>query len=222
MIGYIYKTTIKDSNSSLNLHYYIGKRQKKEFDKSYYGSGRILRDYLKNNSENNLKVEIIYKAESVEELNNKEKEFISKFINDEKCLNIASGGIGGDTFSFLSNEEKEVRIEKLKKSAKEVWEKLSEDEKSQKMKNQIKNRKTWGNKGKKFDDEWKENISLSLKKKYAEDKSLADEKARIMRERRDDAEWKRKLSEGQKRRWSRKEEVEKQRERMINYRRKNG
>lgn len=222
MIGYIYKTTIEDSNSSLNLHYYIGKRQKKEFDKNYYGSGKILKDYLKNKPENNLKVEIIYKAESVEELNNKEKEFINKFIDDEKCLNIASGGIGGDTFSFLSNEEKEIRIEKLKKSAKEVWEKLSEDEKSQKMKNQIKNRKTWGNKGKKFDDKWKENISLSLKKKYAEDKSFADEKARIMRERRDDAEWKRKLSEGQKRRWSRKEEVEKQRERMINYRRKNG
>lgn len=164
MIGYIYITYINDPSSRLNGCYYIGKRQKEEFDKYYVGSGKIIKDYLKNHSKNNLECEIIDIAETIDELNFLEKEYISSVINKEKCLNIAEGGTGGDTFSGLSEEEKKILREKSSKASKMMWSFRTDEERRKCIMNMVNKRTFWGNKGKKFSDEWKKHQSEGLKK----------------------------------------------------------
>ncbi len=108
MFGYIYKTTIKNKESSLDGCYYIGKRQKSEFDKNYYGSGKILKDY--------------------------EKKYISKFINDDRNINIASGGIGGNVMFGMSEELKDSYRRRISEAQKTRWSKMTELEKSETVK----------------------------------------------------------------------------------------
>ena len=109
MFGYIYKTT-----NLINKKIYIGKHVGC-FDESYKGSGKILRYAIEKYGIDNFKTEMIFKCESLEELNEKEKEFIKYYKQKYKrnCYNIASGGDGGDVY-YYNEYEKKLFIEKMK------------------------------------------------------------------------------------------------------------
>lgn len=92
MFGYIYKTTYL-----IDGRVYIGKRQKSYFDKYYYGSGKHLINAIKKYGKNNFSVEILEWCENKEQLNSREKYWISEY-NSRDCkigFNIAKGGEGG-------------------------------------------------------------------------------------------------------------------------------
>lgn len=175
MIGYIYKTTIKNKESSLDGFFYIGKRQKSEFDKNYYGSGKILKDYKKRYKNKGLCCEILEEADSLEELNKLEKLYIKKYKNFKNNLNIAEGGVGGNIFDGLTKEEQEIFRKRTSEGMKRRWEKLNKKERSELVKKMIKNRKEWGNKGKKFSEEWKKKQSEGIKKFYQENQERVQE-----------------------------------------------
>ena len=175
MFGYIYKTTIKNKESSLDGCYYIGKRQKSEFDKNYYGSGKILKDYKKKYRNKGLHCEILERANSLEELNELEKKYVSKYINDDRNINIASGGIGGNVMLGMSEELKDSYKRRISEAQKTRWSKMTELEKSETVKKMIKNRVHWGNSGKKFSEEWKMKQSDGMKKFYQENQERVQE-----------------------------------------------
>lgn len=78
MFGYIYKTTDL-SNSKI----YVGKHKATCFTSKYYGSGLVIRRIIKYCKDNNLdicsrlSVELIDTANSLEELNEKERYWIA-------------------------------------------------------------------------------------------------------------------------------------------------
>lgn len=99
MIGYIYKVTDKDTGK-----FYIGKRQKKEFDVTYWGSSRELQIDILTKGEDKFKREIIDTAETVSELINKEIYHIKKTEAIRLGYNKTKGGEG-----ILSNQDKVVK-----------------------------------------------------------------------------------------------------------------
>lgn len=94
MFGYVYLTT-----NLINNRKYIGKRQKSYFDTSYLGSGMILKEAVKKYGKENFNCIILKECNSLEELNESEKEFISLYnaTNNPEFYNIAHGGTGGNT-----------------------------------------------------------------------------------------------------------------------------
>ena len=85
----IYKTT-----NLINGKYYIGKDSKNY--PGYLGSGIAIKEAIKKYGKENFKKEILYKCKSLEELNQKEKEFITEeVINDLLSYNMVKGGVGG-------------------------------------------------------------------------------------------------------------------------------
>ena len=110
MYGYIYLTT-----NLINDKKYIGKHKSEFYDDKYYGSGKILLQAISKYGIENFTNEILYEADCVEELNKKEKEYISLYREKygKQMYNIASGGDGGDTYSSKSEEEKEDFVKKM-------------------------------------------------------------------------------------------------------------
>lgn len=203
MIGYIYKTTIKNKESSLDGFFYIGKRQKEKFDKNYYGSGKILKDYKKKFKNFGLSCEILEEANSLEELNKLEKLYIKKYKNFKNNLNIAEGGIGGNVFDGFTKEEMEKYKKHVSESVKRRWAKLNKKERSELVKKMVKNRKEWGNKGKKFSEEWKHKQSEGMKKYCNSKKGKEEIKKRALNlsEKYKDENFKNKISESRKKMW---------------------
>lgn len=119
----IYKITNK-----INGHHYIG--QHKYEDESnpmgkYKGSGKILWLAYKKYGIENFETEIIYKRiRDKETVDAMEIWAIEKYKPE---YNIAKGGDGGDTFTNLSEEEKEIRRKKISVSSKANLAKLYAD-----------------------------------------------------------------------------------------------
>lgn len=96
---YIYKTTNK-----LNNKVYIGKSEK-EFNSNYYGSGILIQRAIKKYGRKNFIVEVIDTANTIEELNEKEKIWIDSYR--DHSYNLAEGGTGGWTTKHYTLEEKQ-------------------------------------------------------------------------------------------------------------------
>lgn len=111
MFGYVYLTT-----NLINQRMYIGKHKSNKYDNAYYGSGKIILQAINKYGIENFKNEILYKANTEEELNEKEKYFISLYRQKygKKMYNIAFGGDGGDTYSNRSEKEKAEFVELMK------------------------------------------------------------------------------------------------------------
>ena len=128
MYGYIYKTTNLKNNKI-----YIGKHAKSEYDPTYLGSGILLKRAISKYGKENFINEIIDVAESLEELNIKEINYISEYreLYGENCYNIADGGDGGNNFinksenEMLEFKEKMTKINKERCNTPEFKEKIS-------------------------------------------------------------------------------------------------
>lgn len=111
MFGYIYKTT-----NLLDGRIYVGKKHKPIFIESYFGSGVLITRAIGKYGVENFKVEQIDSADSLEELNEKEKYWIKKLKSQTTYgnYNIAEGGFGGNIFTYLPDDRKKQFIERCK------------------------------------------------------------------------------------------------------------
>lgn len=89
--GYVYITT-----NLINNKKYIGQHATQTFDKSYIGSGKILKRAIKKYGKENFKTEVLEWCYNREELGEKEKYWIDFYnaTNDKEWYNIIPGGYG--------------------------------------------------------------------------------------------------------------------------------
>ena len=111
----IYKTT-----NLINGKIYIGKQIKK--NKSYLGSGKLIKRAILKYGKSNFSKEIIDPLSlSIQELNKKEVYWI-KFYNSTDLsigYNISDGGDGGDTFT--NHPDKKTYLENKRNASIEMW-----------------------------------------------------------------------------------------------------
>lgn len=120
-IGYIYQTT-----NLINQRVYIGKKHSSEFDSSYYGSGTVLHEAVKKYGKENFDIKVLHWAKTIEELNQKEIEFITLYSN-RKLYNIAKGGTGGDTTS--NHPDKQTIVNKRAEGLRAWYNSLTSEQK---------------------------------------------------------------------------------------------
>lgn len=110
MIGYIYITT-----NTINNKKYIGKHESTFFDEKYLGSGIYLCNAIKKYGIENFKCELLVTADTIDELNSKEKFWIKIFKATESDMyyNIADGGNGGNLISGFTDVQKQERNRKI-------------------------------------------------------------------------------------------------------------
>jgi len=110
----VYKITSKIDNT-----YYIGVHLLKDNDKNwnddYYGSGIIIKAKIKKYGKENFIREVLEWFNNSTDAYNYEKKIVNESINDEKCVNIAQGGIGGP--NFLGKHHTEETKQKLRKNS---------------------------------------------------------------------------------------------------------
>lgn len=92
MFGYIYKIT-----NNLNNKIYIGKREKSEFDESYWGSGKHIKNSINKYGKENFSREVIEWCEDRESLLERERYWIEYLDSRNPYIgyNITPGGLGG-------------------------------------------------------------------------------------------------------------------------------
>ena len=112
--GYIYITT-----NLINNKKYIGMHKSSTFNPNYKGSGKILWRAISKYGWNNFKVEILKWCFSKEELIDQEKYFIESYHACESrgFYNCMEGGHGGNNKTYLSEEEYEKFIDKIRQKA---------------------------------------------------------------------------------------------------------
>lgn len=115
MYGYIYKTTNK-----INGKIYVGQHIGTLLDPEYYGSGKYLNNAIRKYGVNNFTVEVLEFCETKESLNQREIFWIHELQsqNHDIGYNISFGGDGGDTFTYQSEEDKELIRQKSGRSTK--------------------------------------------------------------------------------------------------------
>jgi group I intron endonuclease len=106
--GYIYLT-----ENLVSGRLYIGQHKSKKFDNSYNGSGVALIDSISRYGSENFKSVVICWCNSLEDMNNKETEWIQRYVAHESNVfyNIHTGGNGAP----ISDEQKKKISETEKK-----------------------------------------------------------------------------------------------------------
>jgi group I intron endonuclease len=162
----IYKTT-----NNINGKFYIG--QDSNNDPEYLGSGVLLNKAIKKYGRDNFTKEILEICNTREELNEREKYWITELNAKELGYNLADGGVGGNTYT----EETRERVSNLFKGRYVGPETI---EKRRQLRKQHPERYEWNQEqrqrlresrlGKKMSDETKQKISekLKLRTKYSE------------------------------------------------------
>lgn len=120
MIGYIYRITIINKDSSLYGYNYIGLHLSHSIDGNYYGSGRKIRDYRKKYGTKGLHKEVLDWSYTLEELQDLEVYYISMEYGLPLNMNIQKGGRLGNTGiayrkGFTLSEESRRKISESKK-----------------------------------------------------------------------------------------------------------
>lgn len=138
----------------LNLitnEYYIGVHKTSNPNDSYMGSGILIRKAIKDFGLENFQKEILFSYEEKKDAYDKEKELLVNLLNDNLCLNLSEGGVGGSNFAGKKHSE-----ETKKKISLALKGKLK-GPMSQSMKENL----SIKNKGKKLSEETKEKIRQS-------------------------------------------------------------
>lgn len=165
MFGYIYLTT-----NIINKRMYIGKHKSSKYDKSYYGSGKLILQDIDKYGIENFSNEILFEASSKEELDEKEKYYIAVYreVYGENLYNIALGGDGGDTYSNRTQEEKDEFVTKMTKINRE---RCSSEE--------FKNKKSQALKEKYSNLEERQKQSEKIRKSWSDDKLRTEQSERL-------------------------------------------
>lgn len=96
MYGQIYIIKIKNPDSKFNGHFYIGQHKGDVVSDNYWGSGRKIRSYQKRWGSSGLIREVLATANSLEELNSLEAQYVNQeILNDPLCMNLITGGRKG-------------------------------------------------------------------------------------------------------------------------------
>lgn len=100
--GYIYETT-----NLLNDRKYVGQK-KGLFNRSYLGSGFLLKRAVDKYGKSSFEVKVIAMADDKAKLDELERSYIAEYrrIFGDTLYNMADGGTGGDTWSGHPREEK--------------------------------------------------------------------------------------------------------------------
>lgn len=119
---YLYEIFIEDPTSGLNGHYYYGKKESTKLDDEYFGSGKLIRRYIKKYGTFKLRKTILGLYPDRDTLNKVERRLI-----DEKraelgplCLNMHEGGSGGHWVEYCSEEEYNERCRKVKEGMQKI------------------------------------------------------------------------------------------------------
>ena len=157
MYGYIYKTT-----NLLNGKIYVGQRKSKEFIKSYYGSGTLIKKSIEKYGKENFSVELIDFAMSADELDEKEIWYIEKLKSKHTYgnYNLADGGF---LARYDFNNQPEWKKEEIRK-------KLSLVNKGRKRTEETRKRISDVQKGRKQSKETRIKKSISTKESLKNDK----------------------------------------------------
>lgn len=130
--GFIYITT-----NIVNNKKYIGQKVYDKDNKwvTYLGSGVALSLAIKKYGKNNFHREIIEECFSKEQLDKREKYWISYYdaVNSKLYYNIASGGDGGNTYAGKSADELKQISEKMSLSRKGILNQKGNNPKSKKV-----------------------------------------------------------------------------------------
>lgn len=117
MYGYVYLTT-----NLINGHKYIGQHKSESFDESYKGSGTLVRRAYDKHGWENFKTEVLEWCQSREELNEREKYWISYYdaVNSDDFYNISEGGgvirlFGEDNPFYGKHHTEEVKVAQSKR-----------------------------------------------------------------------------------------------------------
>ncbi len=118
MYGYIYETT-----NLINGKKYIGKHISNIFEPDkYIGSGTLILKAIKKYGKENFKCRLIEECSSLEELNDREKYWVSycNSVLDENYYNLAKGGDGGSGRGagsyWIDKNKRAAALEKQKES----------------------------------------------------------------------------------------------------------
>ena len=163
--GYIYKITHIPSK-----RYYIGQRKNSKPEKdNYSGSGKAWTKIFNAHPKEEFIKEILTTADSGEELNELEKEYIGDlFKRDELCMNLTAGGkqkFGEDNYFFNKHFTKELNPFYGKKHSEETRKIISEKAKGRKHSEEAKRKMSIASKGKPKSETMKRRLSEARKGK---------------------------------------------------------
>lgn len=179
MYGYIYKTT-----NLLNEKIYVGQRKSKEFIKSYYGSGTLIKNAISKYGKENFKLEFIDFAMSPDELDNLEIYYIKEMKANVKFgnYNLAEGGFLA-RYDFNNQPEwkkDEIRkklslVNKGRKRSAETRKRISKVQKGRKQSEETRIKKSISTKNSlKNNDERREKHIKNLEKHRANRSKIVD------------------------------------------------
>ena len=160
---YIYKITC--TSGTFKDKFYFGQHTTENLNDGYKGSGTLLKKYYKKYPNDYIK-SIICFCKSQQQLDEREKECIAKYINHQDCLNIAAGGLG----QHFQSEETKRKISKAVKlrysdpiERQKQSERLIGKNKGRKHSEEQNKKLSQLLKGRKHSEEHKRKISESLK-----------------------------------------------------------
>ena len=158
MFGYIYET-----KNNINGKTYIGKKEG-TFNKSYYGSGLILKQAIKKYGIENFTVTMLSTHETEDVLNRSEVEYIA---TRKPAYNIAEGGNGGNTLRYANKEYKDNVVKTRAESLSKTWNDISPEKRKQWGDNISRSKKgrTNGREGCKHSEETRIKMSTAQKGK---------------------------------------------------------
>ena len=111
---YTYEIYINNPESSLYGCYYYGKHETNNLADDYYGSGKVIRTYIKRHGYSGLEKRILKFCKDRNELLREEWSLIEDKRKQlgKKCLNMYEGGTGGHWVEYVTLEEYEMRVKK--------------------------------------------------------------------------------------------------------------
>lgn len=161
--GYVYKITHAPSK-----RYYIGQRKSSDPEKdNYWGSGKIWTRIFRSHPKEEFVKEILATANSGDELNKLEKEYVGDlFRQDELCMNLTAGGtqkFGEDNYFFGKHFTKEQNPFYGRKHSEETKRIISKKATGRKLSEEAKKKISIANKGRPKPETMKKRLSEARK-----------------------------------------------------------